>query len=306
MKVTFVLPAYKAKFLYQAVESIVNQTYNDWELIVVDDCSPEDLKPIIDRFRDSRIQYFRNETNIGGQNLVYQWNHSIKYSTGEYTILAADDDQYEPTFLEEMLKLALKYPESNVIRARVRVIDENGDIIGLDETISEYCSIIEYIYHWLRATIIVCIGNYMFKTDILQDKKFIDFPSAFCSDIASIINFADNGVVNSPSLLFSFRVSTIHLSSNMGKLADKLDANNQFYKWLLDLKMPEVTSVEEDFLLQQISRENLLDKCKYDYYNQIFKHLAINELGFLADFELLSNKDKFRMIVRYFFDKVFK
>ena len=68
--ISFILPAWKARFLKEAVGSIVAQTSPDWELVVVDDCSPEPLGEIMAAFDDPRIRYFRNEINLGGQNLV--------------------------------------------------------------------------------------------------------------------------------------------------------------------------------------------------------------------------------------------
>ena len=64
---TFLLPAYKARYLREAIKSILDQTCHDFNLIVSDDCSPEDLKSIVDEFAgDPRLTYRRNERNIGG------------------------------------------------------------------------------------------------------------------------------------------------------------------------------------------------------------------------------------------------
>src|SRR5690606_26177114 len=98
--ISFVLPAYKARFLKQAIESILNQTYSHFELIIVDDVSPEDLYAIVSCYEDSRIHYYRNKENIGGKSLVSQWNHCMQYAQGDYLVMAADDDIYHPNFLK--------------------------------------------------------------------------------------------------------------------------------------------------------------------------------------------------------------
>lgn len=70
-KYTFLLPAYKIEFFQEALKSILNQTYKDFQLIIQDDCSPYDLKSIVDLYKsDKRIYYYRNEENIGGKNRV--------------------------------------------------------------------------------------------------------------------------------------------------------------------------------------------------------------------------------------------
>lgn len=105
-KLSFILPAWKGCFLNEAIGSIVSQSSHDWELVVVDDCSPDPIREIVESFADSRIRYYRNPENIGGKDLVKQWNHCIKYAKGDWIVLAADDDLYRPTFCEEVLRLA--------------------------------------------------------------------------------------------------------------------------------------------------------------------------------------------------------
>ena len=96
MKYSFILPAYKARFFREALDSILSQTNKDFDLIIVNDASPEDLDSIVRSYNDSRIRYYVNEKNIGGKDLVAQWNHCLEYAKGEYVILASDDDVYSP------------------------------------------------------------------------------------------------------------------------------------------------------------------------------------------------------------------
>lgn len=58
MKFSITIPAYKAKFLKECIDSILSQTYNDFELIIVNDASPEYLDSIINGYSDSRIRYY--------------------------------------------------------------------------------------------------------------------------------------------------------------------------------------------------------------------------------------------------------
>ena len=112
-KISIVLPAYKKRFLANSIQSILNQTYKNYELIIVNDCSPEDLDSICNSFVDDRIQYYKNSNNMGGKDLIKCWNHCIQYATGEYLILASDDDIYEEEFLETIVELSQKRPEVN-------------------------------------------------------------------------------------------------------------------------------------------------------------------------------------------------
>jgi glycosyltransferase involved in cell wall biosynthesis len=69
-----VLPVFKAKYLSESIDSILNQTMSDFELIIVNDQSPDDIDSIVFSFNDSRIQYDINEKNIGGTDLILNWN----------------------------------------------------------------------------------------------------------------------------------------------------------------------------------------------------------------------------------------
>ena len=109
IKYSFVLPAYKSQFLKESIDSILAQSYKDFELIIVDDASPDDIGGLVSLYDDARIRYYRNEENIGGTNLVAQWNHSIEYANGDWIILATDDDIYENAFLETADMLLGKY-----------------------------------------------------------------------------------------------------------------------------------------------------------------------------------------------------
>lgn len=302
--ISVVLPAYKTKFLRQAIDSILNQTYPDFELIIVDDASPENIEKIISSYDDNRIRYYRNEQNIGRSNLVKQWNHSIAYAKGEYIVLAADDDVYDPNFFQECIRLAKKYPQVDLVRSRVKLINELNNLTGIDGLIPEFCSPYQYLYYWMNATILTCIGNYMFKADVLKRKQFIEFPSAFCSDAASTIMLSENGVATTTEMLFSFRFSSIHLSSDKTRLEDKLEANNLFYRWLLALNYPTPSNEIDRFCSESFRRNAILEKCTYDYYNQIYKYLPISKLMWVNRFELASPRNKITMVIRYFFSKI--
>lgn len=303
---SFVLPAFKAGFFKQAIQSILDQSYTNFELIIVDDASPEDLFTIVQEFDDPRIRFYRNEKNIGAISLVQQWNHCISYAMGEYLILAADDDLYSPSFLEEINLLAIKYPDANLIRSRVEIINERDELIGMDGVTPEFTSKYQYLYYWLNATVFTCIGNYVFKTSAIKEKKFIDFPCAFGSDTASTIQMSDFGVANTAAMLFKFRISTIHLSSNKGKLAEKLDANNQLFHWFKKLNYEKPLEAVDNYCWQHTQWPNFYSKYKYDCYNLVIKYLPFKQLGTINKCNMLTKKDKIMMLFRYGKDKLMK
>lgn len=234
-KYSFVLPAYKAHFFKEAIDSILAQTYTDFELIIVNDASPEDLDSIVKSYDDPRIRYYVNEQNIGGKDLVAQWNHCLEYATGEYIILASDDDVYFPQYLEKMDALVRKYPNVNVFRPRVQRIDADGNIVHIEGFIPEYTSLLEFPYYRFCEYIQSGIPFYIIKKEILlANGGFVSYPLAWYADDAIVAIMAQNGMVSSSEILFSFRVSGESISTkenDASTLKKKIEATNQYYDW---------------------------------------------------------------------------
>ena len=115
MKMLFsvLIPAYKPNYLDDAITSVLSQTYNNFELLIVDDCSPYDIKDIVDKYKDERIKYFRNQQNCGAENVVDNWNICLSYAKGDYIICMGDDDLLLPSCLEVYLYYITAVPFRN-------------------------------------------------------------------------------------------------------------------------------------------------------------------------------------------------
>ena len=116
------------RFLEAAIESFLNQTFKDFELIISDNCSTDRSDEICRRYaaQDSRIRYYRNEQNMGAG-----WNVRRVYelATGKYFKQAAHDDMIQPDYLRLCVD-ALEADESLVLaHSLTRVIDENGQFV---------------------------------------------------------------------------------------------------------------------------------------------------------------------------------
>lgn len=294
-ELSFIMPAWKAAYLHDAIASIVAQTETEWELVVVDDCSPEDLKSIVDSFGDDRIRYERNRENIGGRNLVAQWNHCIGFARGTYVVMAADDDLYAPGFAAECLRLAHGYPDCDVIRSAVEQVDGNGAHLHDDSILPEFTDAREYFRLWVTGQMFTCIGNFAFRKSALESiGGFMDFPCAFGSDIATPIELSGNGVANIQSMMFRFRQSDNHLSADSSRFPEKLEAIGLLSSFLVR-KNRELKVVEEAYLHK---------KCIYDYFNLVIRYLPVSRLGCLRLCREASAADKAAMLLRYFRHKL--
>ena len=103
MLVSVVVPTYnRKKLLSVAINSILNQTYKHFEIIIVDDCSTDGTKDFVLSYEDDRIKYFRNNTNIYAAE---SRNVGIKKSNGDFIAFLDDDDEWLPNKLEKQIRL---------------------------------------------------------------------------------------------------------------------------------------------------------------------------------------------------------
>lgn len=251
-KVSFILPAYKRRFLQEAIASILAQTYHDFELIVVDDCSPEDLKSIVDEFRDGRMSYYRNEVNLGGKDLVAAWCRAMGYATGEWCVLASDDDVYHPDYLKEMVVLTEKYPQVDLVHCRNAEIDAKSNITSVGHGRAEYETGIQMLY---SSSVLRChqrMADLMFRRSTYDKFGIPQYPLAWYSDHALAVKYAwEKGAACSSRILFMFRNSGVNLSSSRPELvAAKIDAGLRFREQIAGLiKIARPTDGDDKIIL---------------------------------------------------------
>lgn len=126
--ISIILPVYNGeKYLRESIDSILNQTYSNWELIIMDDCSTDNSPQIIKEYlnKDSRIHYYRNDKNL---RLPNNLNKGFKLANGSYFTWTSDDNRFKKTALEKMHN-ALKNNNANFTYASCRVIDSDGNPI---------------------------------------------------------------------------------------------------------------------------------------------------------------------------------
>jgi glycosyltransferase involved in cell wall biosynthesis len=305
---SFLLPAYKAKYFRKAIQSILQQTYPHFELIIVNDASPENLEEIVGLFSDSRIRYYRNEKNIGGKNLVQNWNLCLSYAQGDYVIMASDDDVYEKEFLSEINRLIIQYPDIDIYKARTKKIDENGQILEMDPHFAPYSSLIDFMYN-RRKGMISCVPNYVFRTSALKEKGgFVDFPAAWHSDAATVDWMAQKGIAITDKILFSFRSSKINISNqkNIQLVYEKLQATILYDEWFEANIHFQPQNENEVFLIEKIREQRRLDKeymCRFllrpcSFFN------AVRTLKKIHEWKMLTNRQLIRQIYKYILVKL--
>ena len=160
--VSIIVPNYNhVKFLKQRLESIINQTYQDFEIILLDDASSDSSLEILNNYKNHpKVSHFIvNEENSG--SVFKQWAKGIQLAKGDYVWIAESDDYADVNFLEETIKLMKSDPSFGMVFSESTVVDDNG-VIG-----NELSTQIESIKEFKKNNYI--INNSNITKFLLQD-----------------------------------------------------------------------------------------------------------------------------------------
>jgi len=127
--VSIIMPTYnRAVFMSEAVLSIQKQTYQNWELVIIDDGSTDNTSEIVEKLQEKRIRYIQNKTNKG---LIARRLESLEYAKGSYVaILDSDDIWNSPNKLREQVQHMTDNPLCAVVGTYITLIDNRSAIYG--------------------------------------------------------------------------------------------------------------------------------------------------------------------------------
>ena len=128
-KISIVLPVYNgAAYLAESIESILSQTYTNWELIIVNDCSTDNSLSIALEYaaKDARIKVLSNNENLKLPNSL---NVGFNLASGSYYTWTSDDNKYKPNALQTMIVHLERNPAAVMVYANYTCIDSSGNVI---------------------------------------------------------------------------------------------------------------------------------------------------------------------------------
>ena len=162
-----IIPLYnKAPYVRKAIKSVIEQTYKEWELVVVDDGSTDGSGKIVCEFTDSRISLVKQD-NAGVSTAR---NRGVAESTAPYICFLDADDWWEPTFLKEMAGLIERHPDAGIYGTGYYIV-KNGKkrvaTIGVSESFTEgeinYCKVYANTLCMPMTSITVCMPRKVFE-----------------------------------------------------------------------------------------------------------------------------------------------
>jgi len=121
------------RFIGEAIQSILDQTYTHFELVIMDDGSTDNTNIIVNSFSDPRIQFITSEKNNG---IVHARNTALDISKGDYIAILDADDISLPARLEVEVSFLESNPEFGLVGGRAELIDENGEGLNKLQSLS--------------------------------------------------------------------------------------------------------------------------------------------------------------------------
>jgi len=243
--VSIIMPAYNCeKFISETIDSVLKQSYQNWELIIVDDCSTDSTADIVKEYadKDSRVKYFENDKNSGA---AISRNNALKHATGRFMAFLDSDDLWRANKLEKQIEFMI---ENNYGFSCTEYdkIDENSD--SLDKII---CVKEKRDYHSLLKT---CPGNstVMYDTFIVEKQMIPDIKKR--NDYVMWLQLIKKAeyLYGLKEVLGSHRVRTGSISSNKISLVK--------YHWYVYRKIEKLSIVYSIYLLVYWVAKGILKK----------------------------------------------
>lgn len=232
-KFTVFIPAFKTQFLSDCISSVLGQTYSDFELIIINDKSPEPVSDIVAGFSDNRIRYYENSENIGGKSLVDNWNKGLSLAKGEYISLIGDDDLLSHEYLETFDATIQTHPDVDVFHSRSVIINHQSEPVHVTPSLPRLENVYDAIYARMWEYREQFIGDFVYKTEALKAKGgYYSLPLAWGSDdITSYVVGERNGIAHINSPVFQYRVNPFSISSS-NNYSEKINAICLHYRWI--------------------------------------------------------------------------
>ena len=244
IKFSVMIPAYKDRYLKETIDSILAQTYQNYEIVIVNDASPYNIDIIVNQYNDSRVLYFKNTKNCGAKNVVDNWNICLTHATGEYVTFIDSDDYIDPEPLQDFVDLIKKYPNLDLYHARSEIIDDDSNFVCLLEKRPEWESVYSLMYNPRNTH----LGDWLFRTETLRrNGGFYKLPYGWQSDdISAFIAAASHGVANTQEVGFQYRGNGLSISHDLSCIEDKIEAVRFAIKWRLDFVASQHPQNEDD------------------------------------------------------------
>ncbi|CAN5384525.1 hypothetical protein BH23BAC3_BH23BAC3_24580 [soil metagenome] len=253
--VTIAIPTYNRAdgFLKDSLESALNQTYQNIEIIVSDNNSTDHTEAVVTQYKDERIRYFKQKENLGP---FKNWNFCLQEARGDYFLMLHDDDLIDPDFIEKCL-LAVKFETNKgIIIAGSRVIDEDGNVKHELENSCSGLSAADFLIKHYEKKVHLFLCSILLNTKKFREVGGFNEYYRYLVDVAAHFEMiAKTERVDVPEVLGSFRAH----SGSFGKKSKMGQWSSDSLK-LLDLACSLVDDEEKKNKLRTTGMETSAER----------------------------------------------
>lgn len=165
MVVSVVMPLYNCEeYVKDAVDSILNQSFRDFELIIIDDNSQDDTFSIVEQFKDQRIKKYKTEKNVGAAGAI---NKGLEVCSGELIAVMHGDDIALSNRLELQVNFFTKEPKVDILGTQCKLISSAGSL--LNKKPSSFPTTIDLVKYSLLFDNVLCHPTVMFRRKIIDE-----------------------------------------------------------------------------------------------------------------------------------------
>lgn len=225
--VSIIMPAFNAeKYLKESVDSILNQTYKNWELLIINDGSSDNTEKLISEYvaQDSRIFGLENEGNKG---LVFTRNKGLQAAKGKYVANLDSDDIAYPNRLNLQINYLEENPNVVLLGSSCELIDEKGNHLGFEKREigqNQIKSVLVFSNYFINSTVVI-------RREKLENLSYAD-NYAPAEDYQLVTQLKDSGeLVNLEEVLVKYRLHGNNISTINKKEQD--DAIRRIHKNLI-------------------------------------------------------------------------
>lgn len=171
--VSIIMPSWNTgRLIAESIQSVIDQTYPNWELLIVDDCSTDNTDEVVGKFHDERIRYFHNERNSGA---ALTRNHALQKARGEWIAFLDSDDLWMPEKLEHQLSF-MKENHYVLSYTEYEKIDEDSQPLNIYVSGPEKVSRRRmYHYDYIGQLTMMYSAKYFGQVQIKDIKKNNDY-----------------------------------------------------------------------------------------------------------------------------------
>lgn len=318
--ISVIIPLYNhEKFVKEAVNSVLKQSFQDFELIIINDGSTDNSENIIKNIKDERIKYFYQE-NQGAHNAI---NRGIRLSRGKYISILNSDDAYYPERFEETLKIFESDRSIRAVFSYIELINEEGNPIGLKKGADDNWLGFDHNTSFREHNNIIfdlLAGNFLHTTSNLFCKKNVFDTIGYFSDLKYTHDYDfflrlcyhyNIHIIKKPLLKYRF-----HSANTLSKdfAASVFETGLVLANFLINYDLPEINSKKErlsEFMAKFFNSINTYDtdrmimtmllfglryNIKHDFFNifkdqeNIFRKVCLDRFKRHRDISLLKER----------------